>query len=384
MKMKKFIAGFSAMAIASAMSLTAFAEEVPTETRIDQTSVSKAGDMTATYSVEPSYSVTIPPAAVIADSEDAAQAQQIKAENVLLGDGEKLVVTLTGASNTTEKNAAKFNAKNGESTVLYSIKAGETAVTLGGEVAKFESKAEEQTVDVKFIKDSTSTPTAAGDHTETLTFTISVEEAVTATPLDTTTTAWTAGAFAVPTGGLTYNNSVNVSGDVTLVLTEGETLTLNKGISIADGATLTVQGKGTLIANGEKGDDCTWGGEGQAYAGGGTDAIRGNGTMIVNSGTVTATGGNGGNALASNCYNYGGDGGHGIGCALTVNGGNVTGIGGNGGAAWDETFDSWGGANGNGFNGTVTLGAGITLYNGTDNTGSVIASDEKKQNMHAE
>ena len=40
-----------------------------------------------------------------------------------------------------------------------------------------ENNAEPQTVDVKFIKDSTSTPSIAGDHTEQLTFTISVEDA---------------------------------------------------------------------------------------------------------------------------------------------------------------------------------------------------------------
>ena len=50
-------------------------------------------------------------------------------------------------------------------------------MTLGGEVASFENKTEPQTVDVKFIKDSNSKPTLAGDHTEQLTFTISVEDA---------------------------------------------------------------------------------------------------------------------------------------------------------------------------------------------------------------
>ena len=50
-----------------------------------------------------------------------------------------------------------------------------------------------------------------------------------ATTLDNTTTAWTAGTYAVPAGGLTYSNAITVSGDVTLTLTDGETLTLNSG-----------------------------------------------------------------------------------------------------------------------------------------------------------
>ena len=66
------------------------------------------------------------------------------------------------------------------------------------------------------------------------------EQGSASTPLDNTTTAWTAGTFAVPAGGLTYSDAITVSGDVTLVLTDGETLTLNKGISLAEGATLTI------------------------------------------------------------------------------------------------------------------------------------------------
>ena len=177
MKIKKIIAGFSAMAIASAMSLSALAVAEPEGTPITNESQNKTGTMTATYTVAPDYLVTIPAGADIADSDEAAAPQEIKAENVILGDRKKLVVTLTGATNTTEENAAIFNAKNGDSTVKYSIKAGGKAVTLGGEVASFENKAEEQTVDVKFIKDSNSTPSIAGDHTEQLTFTISVEDA---------------------------------------------------------------------------------------------------------------------------------------------------------------------------------------------------------------
>ena len=68
-----------------------------------------------------------------------------------------------------------------------------------------------------------------------------VKKAAATTTLDNTITAWTAGSYVVPSGGVTYSNAVTVSGDVTLTLTDGETLTLNKGISLASGATLTIQ-----------------------------------------------------------------------------------------------------------------------------------------------
>ena len=71
-----------------------------------------------------------------------------------------------------------------------------------------------------------------------------VKKAAATTTLDNTITAWTAGSYVVPSGGVTYSNAVTVSGDVTLTLTDGETLTLNKGISLASGATLTVEGNG--------------------------------------------------------------------------------------------------------------------------------------------
>lgn len=173
---RRFISAVMALAMVSAIApMSAFAAD---DTIIKQDTADKTGTMTATYDVTAKYTVTIPASAVIADTEAAATAQPIKAENVLLASGEKVVVTLSEASNTTTVNSTTFNAKNGDSTVKYTIKAGSDTVALGGKVAEFETKAEEQKVDVKFIKDSTSAPTVAGEHTETLTFGISVEDAV--------------------------------------------------------------------------------------------------------------------------------------------------------------------------------------------------------------
>jgi len=151
------------------------------------------------------------------------------------------------------------------------------------------------------------------------------------TPLDNTTTAWADGSnYAVPAGGLTYSDAITVSGNVTLVLTDGETLTLNKGISLAEGATLTVEGTGTMNVNGTNGADNNSNDDG-ASGGSGTAAISGSGTLVLTSGTVTAIGGNGGNVsdYMPNCR--GGHGAAAISCTLTVNGGTLTATGGNGG-----------------------------------------------------
>ena len=185
---RRFISAVMALAMVSAMApVSAFAVDTPTEITQDTTPDTnglRTGTATATYSVQPKYTVVIPANATIYDSADEATAQTISAENVLLENGQSLVVTLATASNTTTANATTFNAKNGDtSTVNYTITAGsgENAkqVALGGEVAKFENKAEKQETSLTFVK-SGGTPTVAGAHTETLTFSIAVESAAAA------------------------------------------------------------------------------------------------------------------------------------------------------------------------------------------------------------
>ena len=187
------------------------------------------------------------------------------------------------------------------------------------------------------------------------------------TPLDNTTTAWTAGTYAVPAGGLTYSDAITVSGDVTLVLTDGETLTLNKGISLAEGATLTVEGNGTMNVNGTNGNS--------------SSTVAGTGTLVLTSGTLNATGGNGhvGNDLGQFGMNGGiSHGGSAINGSLTLEGGNVTATGGNGGNAGGAGSINWAtGGNGgsaitgnviiNGGNWTANIGSNGTLLSGGSN-----------------
>ena len=177
-----------------------------------------------------------------------------------------------------------------------------------------------------------------------------VKKAAATTPLDNTTTAWTAGTFAVPAGGLTYSDAITVSGDVTLTLTDGETLTLNKGISLASGATLTIQGNGAMVVNGTSGSTAS--------------TVAGStGTLILTSGTLTATGGNGQDMTDS--QQTGASGGAAINGSVTVNGGSLTANGGNGGNCIGRAMDfTNGGAGGAAISGDVTITDGAVAATG--------------------
>jgi len=181
-----------------------------------------------------------------------------------------------------------------------------------------------------------------------------VKKAPAGTPLDNTTTAWTAGTYAVPAGGLTYSAAITVSGDVTLILTEGTTLTLNKGISLASGATLTIQGNGAMVVNGTNNSTAS--------------TVAGStGTLILTSGTLTATGGNGGNINAGSDYSHGGNGGDAINGSVIVSGGTLTARGGNGGSVDNWCDDCSGGNGGDAISGTLTINGGSTSVNDGSN-----------------
>ena len=197
-----------------------------------------------------------------------------------------------------------------------------------------------------------------------------VKKASASIPLDNTTTAWTAGTYAVPAGGLTYNAAITVSGDVTLVLTDGTTLTLNRGISLASGATLTVEGNGTMNVNGTNNSTAS--------------TVAGTGMLVLTSGTLNAKGGDGQSITAFDRptvdNNTGASGGVAINGNVTVSGGTVTATGGNGGNlnTWTPdggTENNHGGNGGAAISGNVTVNAGgWTATNGSN--GTYTANDE--------
>ena len=211
------------------------------------------------------------------------------------------------------------------------------------------------------------------------------------TTLNNTITAWTAGSYVVPSGGVTYSNAITVSGDVTLTLTDGQTLTLNNGISLAEGATLTIQGNGTMNINGTDGNTSSTvggnhgtlvltsgtltatGGNGgsvdvvESGAHGGNGGVAINGSVIVSGGSLTARGGNGGSVdyQCTNCS--GGNGGDAISGSVTVSGGTLTATGGNGGSVGDYGSDCSGGNGGDAISGTLTKNGGSTSGNDGSN-----------------
>ena len=147
--MKKLLAIIIAAVMIAACSVTAFAET---------TNVS--------YNVDPSYTVSIPAAVTLGDS---AVEADITASDVILEGGKKIAVELTSASNTA--SGSTFNAKNGDSTVTYTI-TGDEAIAVGDTVATFTADGSKT---LTFSAADKSAATVAGAHTETLTFTVSVE-----------------------------------------------------------------------------------------------------------------------------------------------------------------------------------------------------------------
>ena len=137
---------------------------------------------------------------------------------------------------------------------------------------------------------------------------------------------------------------LNCIGDATIILADGTTNTVKgfyeyySGIHIPSTKTLTIQGTGTLIASSN--------GKGTGIGGGyNTDC----GNIIINGGTVTATGG-------FFCAGIGA--GYDQSCGtITINGGEVTANGGTRGAGIGCTFS-------NGTCGDITINGGTVIANG--------------------
>ena len=137
--------------------------------KLENTEDAGSNSLEVKYIVEPSYTVTIPASVTLGNADVTAD---IKAEDVLLDTGQAISVKLQTASNTA--SGSTFNAKTADSisTANYTISAGETAIAVGDEVASFDADGSQT---LTFSKAEGAT--AAGSHTETLTFNISVSEA---------------------------------------------------------------------------------------------------------------------------------------------------------------------------------------------------------------
>lgn len=353
------IAGTDASLIAEGTGIVAFAgtsNEVTQGTLMYAigTSATEAPALTA-------FSATVPTAKNIADDgadvyvwyyikgADTPDGQQATEENTF-NDTEPACLTVTVLTN---KFDIQLNAANANT-----IEAGKATVTVAGAAATVTDGK------LKAVKMGSEVKLKAATGYKFRKVEVKKKGEAPAITLDNTMTAWTAGKYAVPAGGLTYGNAITVSGDVTLVLTDGETLTLNKGISLAEGATLTVEGNGTMNVNGTNESTAS--------------TVAGSGTLVLTSGTLNAKGGNGQSlTLTQDSYkwdgNTGASGGVAINGNVTVSGGTVTATGGNGGnlntVELGFSENNRGGNGGAAISGSVTVNAGgWTVTNGSNGT----------------
>ena len=231
-------------------------------------------------------------------------------------------------------------------------------------------------------------------------------QTVDATVLEAATTNWTNGSwYIVPAGDLTISGRITVNGTVNLILRDGATLTASAGITTTN-ATLNIYaqsgGTGALTATGSNGSSSTGGSAGIGGVGGGDYSDGGSGGIVnIYGGIVTATGGTAGSNAGGGAGIGGGGGGFsgsgGAGGTVSIFGGTVTATGGAGDVSGGAGAGIGGGGKGrrrsDGASGTLTLGKGVKLYNGTNNTGTVLDENDsenrtynsnRSQNMFAE
>lgn len=202
-------------------------------------------------------------------------------------------------------------------------------------------------------------------------------------------TQWTTGWYVV-NSGVTINRRVDVSGDVSLILTDGGSLTVNGGIHVTGDDRFTVYGQengtGKLTATATNHVGAGIGGNGSTT----TSARNGEngGTIVIAGGTIEAIGGDGPDDPDSPCGGAGIGNGHGAsnGGSVTIYGGEVNatggaasaGIGGDGstiqilGGTVEATSGGIGTAaigGTNGAAGTITITDSTVTANGEGGTG---------------
>ena len=136
-------------------------------------------------------------------------------------------------------------------------------------------------------------------------------------------TTWTEGWYVV-TGNVTISDVVTVSGAVSLILTDGSTLTCSQGINVSGDNSLTIYcqegGTGTLNATGQYG--------GHPGIGAGDGEV---GTIVINGGVINTIGGSYSNSTGKFGAGIGGSRGsytsYTTGGTVVINGGTVTATG---------------------------------------------------------
>ncbi len=148
---------------------------------------------------------------------------------------------------------------------------------------------------------------------------------------------WTSGWYAV-NSDITNNNRITCNGDINLILCDGAKLTVNSGIAVNEGSSITIYGQS--------------GGTGELKIDGtalthdaslGSDSETNSGTITINGGKIIATCGRRGAAIGS---------GYSAECSVIINGGHIQASGSNlaAGAVIGSGYQG---------SGTVTINGGI-------------------------
>ncbi len=158
--MKKLIAVALTLCMAATMSVTAFAAT------IDQSTANKTGNTEVNFSVDPTYSVTIPSEVELTydtNGNSYKGSGNITTGAIRLGQDQNITVSVAG-------DFKMISAENAE--LPYEVKIGEAvdAIESGATVATFGTSTTGQSVTLNY---SAANPEYAGNYTDTLTFTIS-------------------------------------------------------------------------------------------------------------------------------------------------------------------------------------------------------------------
>ena len=165
--MKKLLTLALVAALLTATGITAFAAD--TEVKPDTTP--PTGATTVNYQVDPAYTVVIPESVTLTDADVTAIIKIYGADensNVVIGKGQKVNVALTASAN-------NFNVANTDGdTIAYTVNGENTTAALAS-VAECTADDGTKNTDITFTK--TGTAAYAGTYTDTLTFTVSLEDA---------------------------------------------------------------------------------------------------------------------------------------------------------------------------------------------------------------
>ena len=163
--MKKAISTISALAMVMAIApMSAFAD-----TTIKQTdTLPKTADSSVEFSVDPTYTVTIPAKIELADNGSGIYTNigTLTAEDVFLEPNQEIVVTISG-------DFVLENEADSSVTVDYQAEGPNGIVGNGDIVTAFDTSDEPQSVNVEFS--TSEEPEYAGNYSDTVTFGISVE-----------------------------------------------------------------------------------------------------------------------------------------------------------------------------------------------------------------